>query len=294
MDFWNVARITIVRWYVSLPILAAAVAFGVMTGNQVPPKYMATSSVLIVGPSVALDRQTGEMFEQNPYLTLGGAIGPMTPVLRNALDAEPRRMELAEEGIDGFEILTEAPMLHFEVTGEDPDAVLATAKELLVIADQELVDIQGYDSSYPIEQRVSAQPVVDPVSVVEDGDGAIVVIGVAGAAGLLLAVTAALITDALVTIRRRRKHLAARSAAHQASSTEAVDDEAPVPSGGRAEPAPADPARPTDPPRDGEPADPVPEPRTPAPANHPTPENVAAPAKSAKDRDEARAPVSSP
>src|SRR5690606_4368889 len=48
VDLWDVGRIVIKRWYVSVPVLVAALAMAVFMSGRIDPEYSTEASILLV------------------------------------------------------------------------------------------------------------------------------------------------------------------------------------------------------------------------------------------------------
>ena len=72
MDFWDLTRLLLRRWYFAVPALALTAIASVWTMVGVPPNYVATAYVQIAPPiSQPTAPGTQSLDQRNPWIALG-------------------------------------------------------------------------------------------------------------------------------------------------------------------------------------------------------------------------------
>jgi hypothetical protein len=201
MDIWTLLGTAARRWYVALPILLAALLIGFVTSRNLEPAYTATSTAVLAGPQLVYE--DGEPVAVNPFLNLGGSLGNTTQAMVVLMDSETKRLEHAARGIvEDYEVDRTDAVIFFDVTGDDPAAVVFTANELVTILDEEIATLQADPPSAP-EQRIRAVAITAPTQATADTGARLQLIAVAGVVGLLLALAAAALVDGVARSRNR-------------------------------------------------------------------------------------------
>lgn len=204
MDIWTVLKACARRWYVFVPVLALTMGFAYAQMKAAPPAYLATSTATVTGPALVPGQLPGEVIEVNPFETLGGSLTQTTKVLVALMDSTPKRDAFVAEGVTAdYEVTQDESVVYFDVSGDDPDEVVASATRLVELLDVEIAGLQGRALQAP-ESRIRAIAVSLPQTAEEDPIAGIRVFAVVGALGLILSVAAALVTDAVLQGRRRR------------------------------------------------------------------------------------------
>lgn len=233
MDVWTIIRTTARRWYVSVPIIATCVGAGYVLAKDLPPIYAAQSTAILTGPAIVEGREEGELEEVNPFLSLGGALTTTTDAMVVLMDSQPKRLEYEERGLEPKYVVDRADaVLFFEVEGEDPESVAATAIELVEIADAELAALQG-EADAPPAERIRVVPLSLPQAAVETGGSAMQVMAAAGGLGLVAGTMGAIALEGLLRVRSRRARPTRHAAPGHAEHPDAAgpDGTAPVDAG---------------------------------------------------------------
>ena len=205
MDIWTVLKACARRWYAFVPVLAVAMGFAYAQMEATPPAYLATSSAVLTGPALVPGGEPGEVIEVNPFESLGGSLNATTKVLVSLMDSAPKRDEFAGDGVAAAYLVSQDDaVIYFDVQGTDPDEVIASASRLVELLDVEVAALQGRPLEAP-ESRIRAVAVSLPSTAEEDPVAGIRAFAIVGALGVILAVTVALVTDALMQARRRRR-----------------------------------------------------------------------------------------
>jgi hypothetical protein len=93
MDLWDVAKLIVRRWPVSVPMLLLTAAALVWTGMTVTPNFTAQGNILLLPPSTEVSPGQGEERAVNPWDT-DTLTGAVIALLRNQSLAE----QLSAEG----------------------------------------------------------------------------------------------------------------------------------------------------------------------------------------------------
>jgi hypothetical protein len=96
MDLWDVAKLIVRRWAVSVPMLLLTAAALVWTGSTVTPNYTAQGNILLLPPSVEVSPDQGQERAVNPWDT-DSLTGAVITLLRNQSVAQ----QLVAEGHTG-------------------------------------------------------------------------------------------------------------------------------------------------------------------------------------------------
>jgi hypothetical protein len=125
VDFWDLTKVIIRRWYVALPLILISVASSLWVYSTVEPDYKATAYVSLIPPQSPADP---EEIVNNPYLDLGllALNQSAVTVLREREFLE----ELVAQGLSDSIAISEsypAPIVTIEVIGGTKEQALATA-----------------------------------------------------------------------------------------------------------------------------------------------------------------------
>lgn len=224
MDIWTVLKACARRWYVFVPVLALTMGLAYTQMKAAPPAYLATSTATVTGPSLVPGQEPGEVIEVNPFETLGGSLTQTSKVLVALMDSTPKRDAFQAEGVTAdYAVTQDESVIYFDVAGDDPDEVVASATRLVELLDVEIAALQSRAVEAP-ESRIRAVAVSLPTTADEDPVAGIRVFAVIAALGLILSVAAALVTDAVMQGRRRRAVRAGGADHAGAARTDAAHD----------------------------------------------------------------------
>lgn len=197
MDVWGITLATLRRWYVFLPILAAAVLLALAVGRSANPEYEASGSMLLT-PA----RSSSPI--ANPFVNAQGASEALTIIL-NGPETKTR---LNDSGLTGTVTVSSASrssVIAMRSVSTDPEKALALIDAVIDIASDELTERQqsaGIGPDSLIGLQVLAAPSITSVA----NDTAIrvqaVILGLGAVAGITLAV---LFDDIVGLIKRRRQ-----------------------------------------------------------------------------------------
>ena len=204
--FWRSLR---QRWYLVLALVVVTCGATYLVAQRVGPTYEATGTVLVFPPSQAED-PTGQLSQENPYLSLGG-VGQARDVVVRALTAKKVSDEFGKEYPPGtgYEIVPDytnsAPIILFTVEAAAPDDATSALDFLMGRVPAELEKLQaGLD--LPRDQQVTSvtltqdeKPATTHKAMIRAG---IMTGAVLAGAGLLLIA----LVDGLLASRRRGRN----------------------------------------------------------------------------------------
>ena len=199
-----------------------------LVAQRVGPTYEATGTVLVFPPSQAED-PTGQLSQENPYLSLGG-VGQARDVVVRALTAKKVSDEFGKEYPPGtgYEIVPDytnsAPIILFTVEAAAPDDATSALDFLMGRVPAELEKLQaGLD--LPRDQQVTSvtltqdeKPATTHKAMIRAG---IMTGAVLAGAGLLLIA----LVDGLLASRRRGRNPEDAEDAEALEALEVAEDE---------------------------------------------------------------------
>ena len=147
------------RWYLVLALAVLTLGATFLVAQRVGETYEATGTVLVFPPSQT-EGPTGDMSEENPYLSLGG-VGQARDVVVRALTSKQVGDAFGEDYPVGttYEIVPDytnsAPIILFTVEAATPDVATEALSSLVDRVPVELEKLQaGLD--LPAAQRVTS------------------------------------------------------------------------------------------------------------------------------------------
>ena len=202
MDIWDVSRLMIRRWPVSVPLLLLTVAATVLTALNVRPDYVGATNVSLLPPIAQRSPTAGQALQVNPW-------DPER--LSNAVVVRLNAKSLADQiEAEGFKGAWEASMdpayqsvIRIQVTSPTQAQARFTASRLVRELDDEVSRQQArYPNLGPADKITVAR--LDSGDNVEVSTGkikrAVIVVAVLG---LLLTAAASLSVDAMIRRRAR-------------------------------------------------------------------------------------------
>jgi capsular polysaccharide biosynthesis protein len=144
MDLWDVVKLIVRRWIVSVPLLLLTVAALVWTASEVTPNYTAEGNILMLPPTTEINSSEGEERAVNPWDT-DSLTGAVITLLRN------KRLHDQLTG-EGYDATWEAgrdvqffSVINIEVTSRTAEQAQATIQRLSeVVAHEVSARQQGY------------------------------------------------------------------------------------------------------------------------------------------------------
>jgi capsular polysaccharide biosynthesis protein len=207
VDFWDLTKLLLRRWYFALPMLALTAAAGVWIISSVQPNYIATAYVQLIPPKTQpTPAGTAGIDMRNPWTGLGlitlANAAIVTVGDKDVVEA------LAEGGFSETYTVTvapQSPLVKFEITGSTPEQASATAEALVERYQQILKDLQQRD--YRVEDKdLIGTTRLDHGNNLTESDAKVkrALVGVVGA-GLLITIAMTVGLDALIRLRARRR-----------------------------------------------------------------------------------------
>ncbi|WP_341720439.1 hypothetical protein QQG74_12420 [Micromonospora sp. FIMYZ51] len=212
MDFWDLTKLLIRRWYIAGPLLLLTVAATALAAVKIEPNYVATSYVQLVPPSVTPkedDRRTPR--PRNPWLDLGlaslGKAAILTVQDQKVVEA------LKEAGYtDSFTLTLDQalPIVSFEVIAPTRDQATATTQELVRRFGESVTALQA-DYGAAAEQTITTLRLTVGENVTESTSKVKRALVAIAGLGVLLTTALTVLLDAMIR-RRRGRHAAATGA----------------------------------------------------------------------------------
>lgn len=210
MDFWDLTRLLVRRWYVAVPMLLLSVVLTMLTVGQVKPDYIATAYVQLVAPVQGPTKPGQAAPEQrNPWLgqglqTLGNAA--IIKVLDQTVVQELKAAGLSDSYT--VEMGGTTPMISFEVVGATEQQARETAERVVARFTESVTELQT-DDRVSVADSIKTRR-LDQGTNVEESDSKVkrALVAVAGAC-LLLTAAVTIGSDAWLRRRTRRRTEAA-------------------------------------------------------------------------------------
>ncbi len=207
MDFWDLTRLLLRRWYFAVPALALTAIASVWTLVDVSPNYIATAFVQLAPPT-SKPTVPGEqsLDQRNPWIGLG------TYNLANAAILTVQQQAVVEAlKASGYSasftasLNSSSPLVTFEVTGSSRQQAIDTTDELIRRFNASVKDLQVGTYGVSESDLVVARR-IDSGTNVEESDGRVkrALVAVAGL-GFLLTLAFTVGLDAMLARRARRR-----------------------------------------------------------------------------------------
>ena len=205
MDFWDLTKLLVRRWYVSLPLMLSALAGTAVLVVNLEPDHILTTHVVLVPPPGATE-ETAALQATNPWLSLGSALAESAKL---SIEGEDVVDGLKDQGLSDTYTVTVnpfSPIIDLEIVGDSAGQATATANRLIGLLDRNVQQLQETQGAQPGTYTVVRQL---PGIKLEESDSKVKRAAVAvGAAGLLLACALTVMIDAML---RRRSDAGPRS-----------------------------------------------------------------------------------
>jgi len=201
VDLWDLLRVLVRRWWVTVPLLALTAAVALTLGGRESTTFKGTASLVLALPGN--DGANGEAVV-NPLASLGAA-SQFGGLVGAAVDSPATRNEIAQAGGSPDFDLGQgkgSPTLVIGVTSDRADVAQRTVTDVLERVQRQVVVLQD-QLAVPQDLRFSGQVVVPPIVTSTTASSTRVLLAIV-AAGLLLTALAALAVEALLSARRRR------------------------------------------------------------------------------------------
>lgn len=201
MDFWDMAKLTWRRWYVTLPLLLLTAAAVAMTFQSVDPDYRSTDYIAVLPPVVERSSDE-EVTRVNPWseesLADAAAIRLMGKQVADDFEAAGYDAEWT------VEVTGRLPVIRVEVVAPTAEQATAAMEDLLSAVEEE---VQGRQASYDI-------PEGEQITTVRYDEGEILetvtsklkrALVVVAAIGLILTMAAVVSVDAFARRREAKR-----------------------------------------------------------------------------------------
>lgn len=210
MDFWDLTKLLVRRWYFSVPALVLTTIATLWTVVGVSPNYVALSYVQLA-PPISKPTPDGQpsLEQRNPWIGLGLynlASAAMLTVQQEAMVESLRAAGYSESFTATLD--SGSPLVTFEVTGSTREQAVSTTAVLIERFSTNVTELQVTTYNVTTEDLVVARR-IDLGTNVTESDARVkrAMVAVAGL-GLLLTLAFTLGMDALLSrIARRRAGL---------------------------------------------------------------------------------------
>jgi hypothetical protein len=203
MDLLDLLKLMFRRWYVTLPVILAALGAAVAVGLSIQPEYKTSAAVLLVPPSSSAPA-TGPGATPapgNPWLKVGeNAMAQAVQISISSYDARTKVEAAGGESTYEAGLVNRSSIITVDVTATTRDRALATVEAATRLIKDEVAAKQAGYKPRPGEQITTE--VLDPgLNITESRSNVLRAQIVVLAIGVLLAAAAAVAADA---ISRRR------------------------------------------------------------------------------------------
>ena len=205
MDFWDAIGRLVRRWYLTIPLLAAAAAGSLAITGEVESSWRADTQLLF-SPSARAGESTVNPLLRGGKATLDSTTQAVVARVESPAFADERSAESPDAAVT-FAFDDEAPIVTVEVSAPDPTDAVAVADVAIAQVEEALDDVQR-EVGAPTLDRVRVVALGDVVAEEQPGDPVRVLVG-ALAAGTIAVALVVLAFDQLL-VRRRERRLASR------------------------------------------------------------------------------------
>jgi hypothetical protein len=205
VDFWDLTKLLVRRWYVAVPLLLLTAAGAVGLAATIRPDYIADSYMTLVPPRTAA-AETNTV--RNPWLETGlNALG--AAAIYSTQDASVLEPLVQQGYSDNFTLAFDgnSPIIKIEVTATSREQAKATAQQVAQLLSQSVSSLQQ-EYNVPRDQLITTQR-LDRGDNIKSSTTKLkrAVIAVIGA-GLLLSIALTAMVDAILQRRSRRRSAA--------------------------------------------------------------------------------------
>lgn len=204
MDFLTLIRVTVQRWYVSVPVLLLAALAAFAAYRNAPPMHVVDASVIVVPPAGNVD---GEAV-LNPYLAFTGALNTTADAVTQVLSSAATRRDIVERGLAPDYVVTgpddRLPVIRFTVRDQNPRRATRSVANLLATVDEELLRLQEAVGA-PANQLVRAETLLSPTPPFEERGHITRAIFTIVGVGVFAAIAFALLVEGVAAGRRGQR-----------------------------------------------------------------------------------------
>jgi hypothetical protein len=204
VDFWDLTKLLIRRWYVAAPLFLATLCAAVWVIATVPPDYQATAYVQLIPPTIRPD-DLPKGSNHNPWADLGqDALGQAAVVIVS----QPERAKdlLAKGYTDNYTVIMDdrSPIVVIEATGESQEQAIGTARQLAAAVSEEVLNQQS-PYGLPPNQLISTRTLGSGETVEAVTTALKRTLIVVAAVGLIITAATTIGVDAYLRRRQRRR-----------------------------------------------------------------------------------------
>ncbi|WP_216207651.1 YveK family protein [Amycolatopsis aidingensis] len=231
MDFWSTLRILLRRWYVAVPVFAAALGLAGVAYVSVDPQYESTGTIVLTAPSSGARVTVGEPTPAekiNPLLAFDASLTTSAQILIETLQDPATAEQFTGDGEDAvsYEVgngQLSGPFIVVVATSPTPEGATRTVTQVLDRAREELRTRQEALEA-PESTYIRADPVINPTPPEELVGGKFRFAAVALFLGLIAGLTAAYGYESHQQHRRRRGSPATKDDSGQAGRAPGSDE----------------------------------------------------------------------
>jgi len=224
VDFWDLTRLIVRRWYFALPVLLVTLTGVLFASRAVRPDYSATGHLQLIPPAHPTETEPGKPKGiQNPWLQLGIQALGQAAILK--VQDERTVKQLAAAGYsENFLISIDYPTTFFsvEATGHSPDQARSTVKQVMKLLTE---DVRAEQAQFGVVDRDLIGTLTldegDKVTVVTSKVKRVLIVAV----GLSLLLTAGFTIGLDAILRRRARRRGSPQPPQQAAKRDEPRDD---------------------------------------------------------------------
>jgi hypothetical protein len=148
VDFWDLTRLVLRRWYVAAPLVAVTIGATFFVTSTVKPDYKATSYVQLIPPATA-SATTNTSDLRNPWLELG--LGSLNTAATYATVDKTFLNQLKSQGLSDSVVITEgypAPIVTIDIVAASQLIATQTTDQVVKHFDE---TVKGLQDDYGVK-----------------------------------------------------------------------------------------------------------------------------------------------
>ena len=203
MDIWGAILVLVRRFYITLPLAAAALIGAYLMTHSIPPEYHASASAVLIGPTAPSDKNNPPPV--NPFTSMGAKT--LTTTLQIDLGSPQTAQKLhAANNTTNFTLVnvSQTAILSVTATSKDAGQAVSTANQLVSIIQSDLSTRQ-HSYTTNVGYQVTAQLVAPAVLATADTASRTKAAAIAIAGALLVTILIVLVIDSVLANRSRRR-----------------------------------------------------------------------------------------
>lgn len=217
MDLFDVSRIAVRRWWVTLPVIAIALFVAYSNYTAVKPVYISNASIALTAPSqkvVPAVRADGSTVQSSNGLADAGGVSLMASVLATSLQQPAVTQQIrAADASSSVSIKAEStsvggplPIVSFSGTASSAEGVQRAVSAAVAAAAPTMRSIQA-NAGVPVSQMVSVFVIAEPSPPVGAMPSRTREAIATLIAGVLVGIVLSVAVDQLMAYLRRRRIL---------------------------------------------------------------------------------------